>query len=68
MMRWFWGGLSLVAFVVAMGGVFVISNGGESNALFGGVVAFIGLLTAYFANRIGRRLRYSDEKSERKRH
>lgn len=66
-MRYFWGGLSLMALVVAVGGVFVITNGGDDNALFGGVAAFVGLLTAYFANRIGRRYRQTDEPVKKRR-
>lgn len=57
-MRYFWGGFSLIAFVIGVGGVLLaVGNQGYDNQVFGGVTAIIGLLVAYFAYRIGRRYR-----------
>lgn len=55
-MRYLWGAISLAAFVIAIGGLALIASSEDFNSrILGGVLAFIGLLAAYFANRIGRR-------------
>lgn len=57
-MRYFWGGLSLVAFIVGVGGVLMALSGSAYDAqIFGGVLGIIGLLVAYFAFRLARRAR-----------
>lgn len=59
-MRYLWGAVSLIAFVAAIGGLaLAVGNSDYNSQIFGGVVAFVGLLTAYFANRIGRRYKAS---------
>lgn len=55
-MRYVWGAISLIAFVVAISGLALIASSDDFNSrILGGVLAFIGLLAAYFSNRIGRR-------------
>lgn len=57
-MRYLWGAISLVAFVIAIGGLALIASSDDfSSRILGGVLAFIGLLVAYFSNRIGKRYR-----------
>lgn len=57
-MRYVWGGVSLMAFVVGVGGLLLaISNSDYNNQIFGGVAAFVGLLVAYVTYRLGRRYR-----------
>lgn len=57
-MRWLWGALSLISFVIAVAMIgFIVSNTNYSAQVIGGVIAIGALLMAYFANRIGRRYR-----------